>query len=328
MKTARYVCLGTFILVVIACNPARGQPTPTGPDPAAVLTAAARTAEAGLTGTAANPAPTASPTPIPPSETPTASEITETTPTASPITPVGDTDDRVEFVADITVADGTTYNAGDTFVKTWRLKNAGTSTWTPQYALVFVGGAQMNAPAALPLSDSIPPGQTVDLSVTLTAPNSPGLQRGLWMLSNAAGEAFGLGPEANQPFFVEINVVGTGDGSADPTPTSAASGSVASISVSVDPASFTGECPHTFTFVGQINMASPARVTIQMEAGATDPTYQFNLPAAQTLDFGQGSFQVQYTLELRDSVSGWVRLRITSPDDLRSNQANFSLSCQ
>ena len=36
--------------------------------------------------------------------------------------------DLAEFVADVTVPDGTDFTPGETFVKTWQLRNAGTST--------------------------------------------------------------------------------------------------------------------------------------------------------------------------------------------------------
>ncbi len=45
--------------------------------------------------------------------------------------------DRAQFVADVTVPDGTRYDPGATFTKTWRLRNAGTCTWTTSYTMVF-----------------------------------------------------------------------------------------------------------------------------------------------------------------------------------------------
>ena len=48
--------------------------------------------------------------------------------------------DRAQFVADVTVPDGTRYDPGATFTKTWRLKNIGTCTWTTSYTLVFDSG--------------------------------------------------------------------------------------------------------------------------------------------------------------------------------------------
>ena len=54
--------------------------------------------------------------------------------------------DWAQFVADVTVPDGTTFAANQTFTKTWRLKNIGFCTWTTSYALVFDSGNSMGGP--------------------------------------------------------------------------------------------------------------------------------------------------------------------------------------
>lgn len=114
--------------------------------------------------------------------------------------------DWAQFIADVTVPDGKLYNAGETFDKTWRVKNIGTCTWTTDYSLVFVSGTQMGAPAAIKLPASVAPGQTVDLTVRMTAPTTSGTYRGNWQFRNAAGTLFGIGSTANKPFWVEIRV--------------------------------------------------------------------------------------------------------------------------
>src|SRR5690349_5782138 len=45
--------------------------------------------------------------------------------------------DKVQFVADVTVPDGTNFPPKATFTKTWRLKNIGSCTWTTSYQIVF-----------------------------------------------------------------------------------------------------------------------------------------------------------------------------------------------
>ena len=54
---------------------------------------------------------------------------------------------QASFVSDVTVPDDTVVPAGSTFVKTWRIRNDGTCTWTPgSYALVFTGGDALSGP--------------------------------------------------------------------------------------------------------------------------------------------------------------------------------------
>ncbi|HEY3313019.1 MAG TPA: NBR1-Ig-like domain-containing protein [Anaerolineales bacterium] len=132
------------------------------------------------------------PTPIPPAST--------AIPTATVITYC----DWAIFIKDVTVPDGTTFSPGDIFVKTWRLKNRGTCTWSPDYMLAFNSGDRMGDTNAVRLPEYVAPGQSVDVSVTLTAPAAPGEHVGYWMLRNPTGVLFGSGDKANTPFYVDI----------------------------------------------------------------------------------------------------------------------------
>lgn len=111
---------------------------------------------------------------------------------------------RARFVADVTIPDDTNLEAGSAFVKTWRLRNAGTCTWGSGYSLVFAGGEQMGGPASAPLAVTVRPGEVVDVSVTLAAPLDPGAHRGYWQLRSADGSLFGIGYGGNRPFWVQV----------------------------------------------------------------------------------------------------------------------------
>lgn len=108
---------------------------------------------------------------------------------------------------DVTVPDGTKIRAGEPFSKTWRLVNAGSCTWTSEYAVVYFSGQPMGAGDAQSFSSTIAPGQTVDITVDMVAPDQPGSYQGNWKLRSADGSLFGLGPNGNSPFWVQIEVV-------------------------------------------------------------------------------------------------------------------------
>jgi hypothetical protein len=110
------------------------------------------------------------------------------------------------FVADVTVADGTTFAPGAAFTKTWRLKNIGNYSWTTAYSLVFVSGDRLGATSSVNLPANVAPGYTVDVSVGMTAPSSSGHYRGYWQLKTSSGVLFGIGAGANKSFWVDINV--------------------------------------------------------------------------------------------------------------------------
>ncbi len=114
--------------------------------------------------------------------------------------------DAAQFVADVTIPDGTVFAPGAAMAKTWRFKNVGTCTWSTSYAIVFYSGSKMGAPSAVNLPTSVAPGNTVDVTVNMTAPSSSGHYRGNWMLRNDSNVLFGVGPSGTWVFFVDINV--------------------------------------------------------------------------------------------------------------------------
>lgn len=116
--------------------------------------------------------------------------------------------DAAQFVADITIPDGTFIKPGGTFVKTWRLKNIGTCRWNTAYSLVFSSGTQMGGNTSVLFPRFVSPGQTVDLSVTLVAPTAPGTYKGFWLLQNDSGGIFGIGAAHASPFWVSIRIQG------------------------------------------------------------------------------------------------------------------------
>jgi len=129
------------------------------------------------------------------------------TATASPTPTQQACVDTMDFVRDVTVPDGTTFRPDEQFVKTWRLRNSGTCTWTSEYRLVFSGGERMGANQEIPLPFQVSPGSEANLSVNMIAPATPGTYRGDWKMRNPNGLSFGLGDENDKPFFLEIEVV-------------------------------------------------------------------------------------------------------------------------
>jgi len=90
------------------------------------------------------------------------------------------------LVADVTVPDDTIMQPGQPFVKTWRVRNTGNCDWAEGTAVVFETGDQMEGPDAVPVS-VITPGETVDISIPMTAPLEGGTYSGVWKLRMANG---------------------------------------------------------------------------------------------------------------------------------------------
>ncbi len=114
------------------------------------------------------------------------------------------------YAADVTVPDGTHMAPGETFVKTWRIRNSGTCDWAAGYTLVFMSGDQMGASASVAVPATAA-GSTADVSVNMAAPSTPGTYRGNWRVQSDTGTVFGSS--------VYVRIVVPEPATAMPTPT-------------------------------------------------------------------------------------------------------------
>ncbi|MBN1536711.1 MAG: hypothetical protein JW908_08275 [Anaerolineales bacterium] len=208
------------LLALSACNMPRKSATKTVSAAGMIYTAAAQTLEAEL-DTATSMAAIASSTPQPSltpeiAETPSPTETEdveeededdydyEGQPPAPPPPPTAVPCDHATYIKDVSYPDNTELAAGTTFVKTWRIKNTGACTWSEDYAVVFMGGDEMDTPSSVSMPHTVHPGETVDISVDLLAPSSPGTYRAEYKLRSDTNQVFGIG--GNKAFWVQIKV--------------------------------------------------------------------------------------------------------------------------
>ncbi|MBV6395889.1 MAG: hypothetical protein HFACDABA_01476 [Anaerolineales bacterium] len=203
MRTRLSLTIITVILLVAASSCNLPQPTPTQ-DANLALTAAVQTVGAQLTQSAINqglPSPTV--IVLPPTNTPPAPPTFAPPPTGA-FTATQECD-RAQFVTDVNIPDGSSMMPGQAFTKTWRLKNIGACTWSG-YSLVFDEGNSMSGAAATAIG-STPPGASVDISISLTAPTAPASYRGYWRIRNASGVLIPVtGGHNGKSFYVDIKV--------------------------------------------------------------------------------------------------------------------------
>jgi hypothetical protein len=120
--------------------------------------------------------------------------------------------DAAEFVEDISVPDNSRMRPLQRFTKTWRFKNVGTCTWTPEYRLEYVWGDKLTPVDTMPIGQTVEPGETVDISVALMAPKMENYYQCNWMFADEQGNQFGTGYRANGFFWVAIDVSAGGGG--------------------------------------------------------------------------------------------------------------------
>jgi hypothetical protein len=132
---------------------------------------------------------------------------------------------RAEFLEDLSVQDGEEFQPGEIFLKTWRFRNAGTCTWDQEYTYVHFGGDLLGAFESQPLPATVPPGELLDLTLAMTAPQMPGQYLSEWLFQDASGNTFGVGQDGTAPFWVRISVANTSaSGKATPYADSPAAG--------------------------------------------------------------------------------------------------------
>ena len=194
MKHKIFSLIFIIVLFISACNLPAGTETPTSIESIAT--------QAALTVTAAAQLPVETPS-LTPIAGATATSQTQSTQQASVTnTPVCN---LASFVSDVTIPDNTNINVNAGFIKTWRLRNVGSCTWTSGYQIIFDSGDQMSGPASQQLiNGTVPPGSTVDVSINLTAPASAGTYKGNWKLRDQNGAVFAL---STGPFWVQIKAV-------------------------------------------------------------------------------------------------------------------------
>jgi len=205
MKISKYLFISIVLgisLVLSACGP-KVEPTPTV-DTNAIMTQVAMTVQAEVTQNALltpsatiPPPPTATVPPVPTQPLP----VAPTSPVSQPTLP-GLSPDSATWIADVTVPDDTVFWKNETFTKTWKIENSGTTTWDSTYKLVYVDGPILGETLVVSIVNPVKPKNQIELSVPMKAPTTLGTVTNYWRMMNGKGQFFG------DVLYVKI-VVGT-----------------------------------------------------------------------------------------------------------------------
>jgi len=267
-------------------------------------TAAAQTVEAFLNATPKSVTVTPSSTPLPAPATLTPQPVFTNTPAVTATS----TCNVAQFVADVTIPDGTVMTPGQAFTKKWRIKNIGSCAWSG-YTLVFDSGDSMNGPASKPIS-ALNPGQEVDLEVSLTAPATAGNYRGYWRITTNGSVLVPIvDGYQGKSFYVDIKV----QSAATATNTSAPAFAVTSVT-------FTnlGGCGG-FTATANITANGPGNVTLHWirSDGATPPVPPTLVYAAA------GTQSVSISWNTTAAGTNWLDIYVDAPNNQQFGRASF-----
>ena len=159
-------------LSLSACN----LPGSAAPDSSAVSTSAAVTVQAVLSTPTATQPPLASPTATSPA---CEDNATHTSWTRDDVTyDVNEVNKRLP--------------PNDVFTMSWRLQNTGTCIWNDAYLMHFDDGTQVTDAEdfpIIPIGAQVPPGESVTVTIPMSAPELPGDYESSFSLQNGQGES-------------------------------------------------------------------------------------------------------------------------------------------
>ncbi len=191
-----------------------------------------------------------------------------------------------------TIKDGTVFDAGEDFEKSWTLRNAGDCDWNEDYEFVFEEGDRMGGEKSIKVNTVIEPNETITFKVHLTAPDDPGDYTGVWRLKSDDGEKLGK-------YWVKINV---GGAPAGPFAVTSVSFSTAAQPIHID-------CPGNVKVTAKITTNGPGKVTYEWndcEGGSSSGSVTFD---------SAGTKSVSHNINIGWSDAGhWAGLNINEPN--------------
>ena len=286
-------------LILSACNFPIGRESEDDPD--ALATSVAQTVEALSTDTPdlAFPTPQAGEPLAQATSAPGGQPSAPGSPTATP-----QPCNRALFVSE-TIPDDSEYDAGQSFNKSWTLRNVGTCTWNTKYRLAFDSGDAMGGPAAVNLSKNVAPGEEIKIEVPQKAPASPGTYSGFWRMQAEDNEKFTqvyVRIKVKEPFFA-VNKVGT---------------NLANVNA--------GSCPYTYAVEISITASTAGTVTYKTETsdGAVSPiqSVKFNEAGTRKVSVNWSGLGVGGA-----TTSYWMRVYIEKPNNQWFGPYNFNVTC-
>jgi hypothetical protein len=114
-------------------------------------------------------------------------------------TPRSNCSNKLTFIRDITIPDGTEVSPGQTVTKRWLVENSGSCDWQSAYQLLLISGLKLGASETQHLYPARRSTRAV-LEIVFTAPDSPGRYNTWWQAADPSGNRFG------DPFYMDLVV--------------------------------------------------------------------------------------------------------------------------
>lgn len=212
-----------------------------------------------------------------------------------------------KWTGDETIPDGTQFDAGDAFVKSWTLRNEGTCEWTTGTRMVFEDGDQMGGASSVSLTRDVQPGETYTVEIPMTAPSSNGDYTGVWRFTAEDGTKMGK-------YWVVITV-------GEP----AAAFAVTSVSYSMADTSIDITCPgnEVVTITANITTSAGGLVSFKW-----DDSQGCSGCATKSITFDSaGTKSIDHSMTVGAAGDYWAKIYIDEPNHQWFGQQNFHVDC-
>jgi hypothetical protein len=115
---------------------------------------------------------------------------------------------KAMFIADVTYPEGSKVLPGEKFTKTWLIKNEGTCTWNKNYMFLLIDKENpFSSKEITLLPHEVAPGQTVNISVDLLAPQKTGKYSTQWILQNDKGVEISDGIQEDHSISFYLTII-------------------------------------------------------------------------------------------------------------------------
>jgi len=206
-KKIKYTLLFTTIIVsllITACGeestPDPSQETSRIETAVAETVAAQNAAQDAAMSTPAAPAFTSTPLVFSSTLTPLAPVASPTLPTNVPKTQCA----SASLISE-NIPDGTIFEPGEKFTKTWEIKNTSLCTWDTNYKIIFWNGDTLGGASYYNLPQMVVPDQTIPISLLMVAPKEDAIYTSEWMFQTPDSIEFGVG-QYSAPIYAKIEV--------------------------------------------------------------------------------------------------------------------------
>ena len=203
--------------------------------------------------------------------------------------------------------DGKIFKPGEAFTKTWYIKNESTCIWDTTYKIIFWSGDILGGGYYYQLPQVTGPGQTVPVSLVLTAPSTPGKYRSEWKLQTPDNLSYGVGVYQSA-FYTEIEV-------ANLTTTTAITYDIvdASLVITRDPP--TGCAPANMVYTANVTIVTNGplkfRYTIRQQDGNSGNSTKVEMKEAGKYTNSDHVWKLGRAAS--QNSNRWMQLVITEP---------------